>query len=280
MLNPNTNGVQSVMNGTSQQNSINIAPDVNSGFGGPQPRNAGVAGAIGSAIAGQVVGGLMDKFLGDKPMSGSEAGMEHRDYMNAAFPHLNQWEQAGVSGSQGGAVAQMENQKEMQDKQLATQYAIAQLQSNTQTEIAGVQSVTSRANTKDQVFAQNTKLIPEVGKLNSEKLLLDFKAEREEMIREGIFLDNETKKVNIEKSRFANSPEGKLALDLYNAGSDKWRAAALAAGMSRELISDLMKFFPKFRQPVGRVNPYEAPRKHKYSSKSSDSDYWDDFVYK
>src|SRR5437588_172400 len=54
--------------------------------------------------------------------------------------------------------AGFENQKELTTMQLDNHKEIAEIKNETQIEIAGIQSVTSRQNTKDQVYAQNEML--------------------------------------------------------------------------------------------------------------------------
>src|SRR5699024_11402436 len=72
---------------------------------------------------------------------------------------LNAWERAGADASCAGMVdAGFENQKELTKMQLDNQKEIAEMQNGTQKEIAGIQGVTSRQNTKDQVYAQNEML--------------------------------------------------------------------------------------------------------------------------
>src|SRR6185312_11502769 len=73
--------------------------------------------------------------LGGK--SAADKGKDTRDYLAAAFPELNAWERAGADASSAGMVdAGFENQKEL----------------------TGIQSATTRQNTKDQVYAQNEML--------------------------------------------------------------------------------------------------------------------------
>src|SRR6266700_1201143 len=80
--------------------------------------------------------------------SPADKGKDTRDYLAAAFPELNAWERAGADASSAGMVdAGFENQKELTKMQL-----------DNQKEIAGIQSATSRQNTKDQVYAQNEML--------------------------------------------------------------------------------------------------------------------------
>src|SRR5579875_683925 len=73
--------------------------------------------------------------LGGK--SAADKGKDTRDHLAAAFPELNAWERAGADASSAGMVdAGLEHQKEL----------------------TGIQSATSRQNTKDQVYAQNEML--------------------------------------------------------------------------------------------------------------------------
>src|SRR6266446_202816 len=106
-----------------------------------------VSGAMAKAGKGLLEGTLQagtsavsDKLLDLVGLGGKSAadkGKDTRDYLAAAFPELNAWERAGADASSAGMVdAGFENQKE----------------------IAGIQSATSRQNTKDQVYAQNEML--------------------------------------------------------------------------------------------------------------------------
>src|SRR5712691_1536708 len=110
-----------------------------------------VSGAMAKAGKGLLEGTLQagtsavfDKLLDLVGLGGKSAadkGKDTRDYLAAAFPELNAWERAGADASSDGMVdAGFENQKE------------------TQNEIAGIQSATSRQNTKDQLYAQNEML--------------------------------------------------------------------------------------------------------------------------
>src|SRR6266704_781545 len=117
-----------------------------------------VSGAMAKAGKGLLEGTLQagtsavsDKLLDLVGLGGKSAadkGKDTRDYLAAAFPELNAWERAGADASSAGMVdAGFENQKE-----------ITEMQNETQKEIAGIQSATSRQNTKDQVYAQNEML--------------------------------------------------------------------------------------------------------------------------
>src|SRR6476661_1827864 len=124
------------------------------GSNGPNPDEAVpsfVSGAMAKAGKGLLEGTLQagtsavsDKLLDWVGLGGKSAadkGKDTRDYLAAAFPELNAWERAGADASSAGMVdAGFEIQKE------------------TQKEIAGIQSATSRQNTKDQVYAQNEML--------------------------------------------------------------------------------------------------------------------------
>src|SRR5712691_9360884 len=117
-----------------------------------------VSGAMAKAGKGLLEGTLQagtcavsDKLLDFVGLGGKAAadkGKDTRDYLAAAFPELNAWERAGADASSAGMVdAGFENQKELTKMQL-----------DNQKEIAGIQSATSRQNTKDQVYAQNEML--------------------------------------------------------------------------------------------------------------------------
>src|SRR5207344_682248 len=108
-----------------------------------------VSGAMAKAGKGLLEGTLQ---AGN---SAADKGKDTRDYLAAAFPELNAWERAGADASSAGMVdAGFENQKELTKMQLDNQKEIAEMQN----EIAGIQSATSRHNTKDQVYAQNEML--------------------------------------------------------------------------------------------------------------------------
>src|SRR6267154_458591 len=101
-----------------------------------------VSGAMAKAGKGLLEGTLQ------AGKSAADKGKDTRDYLAAAFPELNAWERAGADASSAGMVdAGFENQKELTKMQL-----------DNQKEIAGIQSATSRQNTKDQVYAQNEML--------------------------------------------------------------------------------------------------------------------------
>src|SRR5215218_9950764 len=117
-----------------------------------------VSGAMAKAGKGLLEGTLQartsavsDKLLhlvGLGGKSAADKGKDTREYLAAAFPELNAWERAGADASSAGMVdAELDNQKE-----------IAEMQNETQKEIAGIRSATSRQNTKDQVNAQNEML--------------------------------------------------------------------------------------------------------------------------
>src|SRR5215213_3763143 len=100
--------------------------------------NAGKGLLEGTWQAGtSAVSGKLRDLVGLGGKSAADKGKDTRDYLAAAFPELNAWERAGADASSAGMVdAGFENQKE----------------------IAGIQSATSRQNTKDQVYAQNEML--------------------------------------------------------------------------------------------------------------------------
>ena len=78
----------------------------------------------------------------------SKQGSATRKYLQSAFPQLNPWERAGAGGSMAG----------MQEASNDNAVKIAKINSDTTKYVAGVTAATSRMNTADQVFAQNSML--------------------------------------------------------------------------------------------------------------------------
>lgn len=135
-----------------------------SGLGTTAMDALGDAGRQGaSALTGSVIDKLFGKTASDK-------GQDTRDYLANAFPELNPWERAGAGASMSGVESsaqdnakelmrmQLDNAKDIAHIQADNQYDIAKLQTSNATHIAGINSATSRMNTKDQVFAQNEML--------------------------------------------------------------------------------------------------------------------------
>src|SRR5207245_9889096 len=80
--------------------------------------------------------------------------------LHDAFPVIIAWSCAGYDASYHGMVdAEFKKQKELTKMQLDNQKDIAEMQNETQKEIAGIQSAISRQNRKDQVYAQNERLV-------------------------------------------------------------------------------------------------------------------------
>src|SRR5258708_6738678 len=139
------------------------------GYNVPSPDEAVpsvVSGAMAKAGKGLLEGTLQagtyavsDKLLDLVGLGGKSAadkGKGPRDYLAAAFPELNAWERVGAVASSAGMVAAgFQNQKDLTKLHLANQKEIAWMQIEAQKRLAGIQSATSRQNTKDQVYAQN-----------------------------------------------------------------------------------------------------------------------------
>lgn len=122
-------------------------------------RNAGSDLFDGAIQAGsdKVKQALVDKLIGGN--DAKDRGKATRDYLAAAFPELNAWERSGAGASNAGLESSAQNQqKELMRMQLDTQKEIAQMQMKNNLDIAGIQSATSRENTRDQVYAQNEML--------------------------------------------------------------------------------------------------------------------------
>ncbi len=132
-----TDGVNSVMNGTNQAPSHQIAAAPSSGgFGG--------LGGIGSMI-GSSVNGFLDNPFGDSHQ-GRKSGDEQREFNKSAYPELNPWELAGASNTgMGTTTAQTSNQAAMQSKQIRSNEKIAAINASTQLQGQETQAATSRA---------------------------------------------------------------------------------------------------------------------------------------
>ena len=121
-------------------------------------KNAGKDLLDGVMTAGsdRVKQALVDKLSGN---DAKKQGQATRDYLAAAFPELNAWERAAAGASGAGLESSGQNQqKELMRMQLDTQKDIAKMQMQNNLQIAGIQSATSRQNTKDSVYAQNEML--------------------------------------------------------------------------------------------------------------------------
>src|SRR5690606_35536657 len=101
---------------------------------------------------------LLD-LVGRGGKSGADQGKGTRDYLAAAYPELTGRERARADAPSAGLVdAGFADQHEHTKMQLDNPKEIADNQNEPQKEAAGIQSATSRQNTKDQVYAQNEML--------------------------------------------------------------------------------------------------------------------------
>src|SRR5699024_11717282 len=118
-----------------------------------------VSGAMAKAGKGLLEGTLQagtsavsDKLLDLVGLGGKYAahkGKDTRDYLAAAFPELNAWERAGADASSAGMVAAgFEQEKELTKIKLDNQKEMAEMHNETQTEMDGIRSATSRQDTK------------------------------------------------------------------------------------------------------------------------------------
>ena len=223
----NVQGVASAVNGSAEQSKQIAQPQVSgseAGNYGKQAFDAAFTKGVDSVVNPQ--------------MNAKDAGKYQRDYLASAFPEMNPWERAGAAATQAGVQAgQQQNQKQMLSMQLSNQKEIAQINANTQKEIAGIQSVTSRQNTKDQVYAQNTKLDAELNKLGAEatnimqqtnlsttqqsKMMVEMVTEQ--LKQKGIMLNNQqipvlTRRIEeeIKKLKYGKSFIGAAASDATN----------------------------------------------------------------
>lgn len=155
-------GIQSAIQGSNTPAPGQLPSSQTSGVmadAGNMLRNAGKSLLDGTIQAGsdKVKQALVDKLIGGN--DAKDRGKATRDYLAAAFPELNAWERSGAGASTAGLESSAQNQqKELMKMQLDTQKEIAQMQMKNNLDIAGIQSATSRQNTKDSVYAQNEML--------------------------------------------------------------------------------------------------------------------------
>lgn len=99
-----------------------------------------------------------------------QQGLDARAFMDSAYPEANIWDKMGAGGGTDFATAQTgtENATQLQDKQFDQQKQLQQMQLNTQLQIAGIQAATSRANTQDQVYAQNAQLTDRIQNIRAD----------------------------------------------------------------------------------------------------------------
>lgn len=146
----NTIGFNSTMQGAH-------VPDNTPRFGAMSGILSGVGRSFASGLGSAGAGAAINSLLGTK--SASSQGSDARKYLESAFPGLNPWELAGAGGSGvGQAAEQAAEQKKLMQMEFANQRKLVAMQNDTAKEIAGIQSVTSLRNTKEQVYAQNEML--------------------------------------------------------------------------------------------------------------------------
>lgn len=140
----------------------------------PEPAKAKINGSQVGEYVKEKAGEALDQFsesagsqLASKGLegifgptrSGKKDGQYTRDYMDAAFPQLNQWEQAGAGASGSGSDSGNQDAAiKLEREKLKNAKDIARDTNRTQKEVAEIQSATAIQNTKDQVYAQNEML--------------------------------------------------------------------------------------------------------------------------
>lgn len=128
--------------------------------------------------------------------SPTQMGADNKAYMEAAYPELNPWEQAGASATQAGVNAgQMTMQKQMQMNQIQSNERIAKMNNDTTKAVAGVNSQTSRLNTMDTMTPHMKKLPHELNTIVEQ----------------------------LDQLRTAKTSQGKMLNDLTNIITDKFK---------------------------------------------------------
>lgn len=253
-----------------------------------QPNQDGISGAIGGQeeqanqpvveLAGtmakdagkQLIQGAVDKgvqsILGDTPATSGEAGKAQREYMDNAYPDLNQWEQAGASAAgQGAEAAGAQMQMQMQQQQLRTQERIAKDNNDTALKTTGITSHVARQNNIDD----NTRQTP----LTTAQTEEAYK--RIDNITQQIGLSKSQQKEiasRIEQQQKANSPYGKILHDmvghLNSMGYD-------TSKMNREKIEQLYKEFTA--KTSSKAKTTKKPRVPKKQTEGIASQ-WDAYI--
>lgn len=158
---PDSLGINSVMNGNQNPNEMATPSEVE----GTQSKDL-MQGMAKDAFQTGFNAVMSKGVQSAMSPSASELGKQNKQYMEAAYPNLNEWERAGAAATTAGIQSgQQDNQKQMLQMQLNNQKDIARINADTTLKTAGIQSMTSRQNTKDQVYAQNEML-----DLNKQKL--------------------------------------------------------------------------------------------------------------
>src|SRR5712692_5517056 len=135
-------GIKSAIQGSNVPNPDEAVPSFVSGA----MAKAGKGLLEGTLQAGtSAVSDKLRDLVGLGGKSAAVKGKDTRDYLAAAFRELTAWERAGADASSAGMV----------DAGCADQKELTKMQLDNQKEIAGIQSASSRQNTKDQVYAQN-----------------------------------------------------------------------------------------------------------------------------
>ncbi len=99
----------------------------------------GVGSAIGSSLGTRVSNAINPP---PRPLSAYELGLRQRQFMDAAYPNLNPWEQAGAGTSAGNSQqqAQLAREQMRSQEKIAGIQSSAQVKSSQQQADAGVQS--------------------------------------------------------------------------------------------------------------------------------------------
>ncbi|AXH72377.1 MAG: DNA pilot protein [Microviridae sp.] len=161
----------------------------------------------------------------NKPKSATEMGQDQRAYLDAAFPGMNQWEQAGAGASMAGVEAgKMEQQKQLQAQQIQGQKDIARIQGDNAVKVAKINNHVamqkmphdiSKINAEVSNIVQNTSLSTTQQAHEMAKIV------ETQLRSQGIRLSNENlpiikKKLQaeIERLTYAKSEIGRTAHDM------------------------------------------------------------------
>lgn len=187
-----------------------------------------LAWGVGSAVAGTV--------SNRNQPTGTERGQAQRDYMDAAYGDLNQWEQAGAG--QAGDAAQAasdKNQTKLQWAQLRSQESAALLQAETQKEVAAINAGTSRYGSDQSLIGAK------YGADTSAGIASDNRDQQQPLIDANVA--NAIKDLDLKESTHANL---KAQLELLRKGNT-------TAGKSAIDFENMLQDDPSLESAIGAI---------------------------
>lgn len=169
--------------------------------------------------------------------SASKQGRDNRAYLQSSFPELNPWELSGASATQlGTSMTGQQNEQTTAGRALSTQKDIASQNNQTTERVAGLNAVTSRMNTADQVAAQNQHAAIAQSKLQHEIAAIMARTDLDKQQKQNaIALEHKTyaDTLNVVGETALQAVRGRM---MYHQGSD-----AKGSASNRPLQGDNIK---------------------------------------